>query len=200
MFYLGNALIVFSMIGLFMIFYLNHVLSSERNLKTIADNDELTQLYNRRKMRDFLGIAYTDAIENRIPFSIAIFDIDDFKNVNDTYGHDAGDQVLKYVSDILRFHNSDSVAVGRWGGEEFLLLEKIKDTMVSNVLRIEKIRKQVAEHKFFYNSHYFSITITGGISRFTPGDSISSVIRHADEKLYEGKLRGKNCVVATATM
>lgn len=199
-FYIGNAVLVFSLIGLFMTFYLKHVISSEQKLKTIADNDELTQLYNRRKMRDFLGIAYTDAVENDTPFSIAIFDIDDFKTVNDTYGHDAGDQVLKYVSGILRSYNSESVAVSRWGGEEFLLLEKIHTSIIPNVLRIEKIRKQIAEHEFCYDKNYFTITITGGISSFRQGDSISSVIRHADEKLYEGKLRGKNCIVATKTV
>jgi len=126
-FYCSNSVFVFCFISVFLIFYTNNVIKSEHNLHEIADYDELTELYNRHRMRDILSRAYDNTQGDKYNFCTTIIDIDDFKIVNDTYGHEAGDYILKTVSTIMQKICAAAprqAFIGRWGGEEFLVVQE----------------------------------------------------------------------------
>lgn len=126
-------------------------------------------------------------------FSIILCDIDDFKKVNDTYGHDAGDLVLKTVADIISQGVRDGDKVCRWGGEEVLIL--INDPVETASTAAERIRKRIEENVTTYEGEPIRITMTFGVTESIPGFRIEHLIQQADDKLYEGKKSGKNTVV-----
>jgi diguanylate cyclase (GGDEF)-like protein len=199
-FYYVNAILVFFFTSFFLILYAKNVVRSESSLHEIADYDELTNLYNRHRMRDILSKTYEHTMDGTKNFCTTIIDIDDFKIVNDTYGHDAGDYVLKTVSAIMKkiCKESETAYVGRWGGEEFLVVQEYEREKNSSIVpcinTIKKIHDSIRDYKFVYDNHHIVITVTAGISAHQENASISATIRTADERLYKGKLNGKDCV------
>ncbi|NLA53875.1 MAG: diguanylate cyclase [Clostridiales bacterium] len=159
--------------------------------------DLLTGLYNRRHMQERLNQEYQLFIKTGDPFSIMIMDIDDFKKTNDQYGHEAGDEVLKLLSDsIHKLIRADDV-LARWGGEEFLLLFpglKSEDTSK----RAESIRMTVEQQSYPYQGQGLSLTITIGTATIRQSETIQEVIKRADDALYEGKRTGKNKIVTAS--
>ena len=120
-------------------------------------------------------------------------DIDDFKTVNDTYGHDTGDIVLKVIADILRRYARQSDLVCRWGGEEFLIgLPKCNMEIGRDIL--EKMRKAIEDETIHTASGGIKVTVTGGAS-ILADSSVKSALEDCDKKLYEGKRSGKNKIV-----
>ncbi len=200
-FYITNALISFIMIIIFNVLLLWELKLSNDRLSTqneqldeMAHRDPLTHLYNRRSMNHFLDISM-DALKRKGKrFSLILGDIDDFKVVNDTYGHDAGDLVLTHVSQIISGSLRDNDYVCRWGGEEILIL--INDPVETAIMAAERIRKSIENTTVVSDNQQIKITMTFGISESIPGFKIESLIQQADEKLYEGKKSGKNCVVS----
>ena len=169
----------------------NELEKMNRRLYEKASKDALTGLFNRRKMTDLIEYEYDRSLRTQQSFSIIITDIDHFKQVNDNFGHDCGDNVLKEIAEILNslVRNQDRVA--RWGGEEFLLL--LPDTNIDGaVILAEKIRKKIAETSYSYGEHQLSITMTFGASSFAKNKTDKTVIKEADIALYEGKSRGRN--------
>ncbi|SDB11857.1 diguanylate cyclase (GGDEF) domain-containing protein [Pseudobutyrivibrio sp. YE44] len=159
-------------------------------LQEMADTDELTGFYNRRMLDKLLSDAIYRANKYNIKMSLGIIDIDDFKEVNDTYGHDAGDIVLKELSKAM-FHEVDKLPsgiFGRWGGEEFLFLAPTLelDKIAAN---IEAARKRVSSIEI---DGIGIRTISIGVTEFAPGDTWETVFKRADEALYEAKNSGKN--------
>lgn|SRR5574344_1098033 len=195
--YLVIALFMFITIVVLMYLYTDIVLKAERELRSRADYDELTNLYNRHKIRDVLGRVYDEAQNGKNNFCVAIMDIDDFKLINDTYGHDAGDVALASVASIMKKHDNPFTTACRWGGEEFLIVQQYKGSMKDAVDVIESIRTEVATTVFQYERSTFPLTITAGISPYIPGTSIADTIRRADNELYRGKLAGKNKVIVS---
>lgn len=200
-FYSFNAIAVFTFMIVFLLWYTSNVLKSEKSLHEIADYDELTELFNRHKMRDVLSKVYNDAESNKsINFCTAIIDIDDFKIVNDTYGHDAGDYILQSVSSIMRriCKESPNTYIGRWGGEEFLIVQEytreINEGVVPCINTIKKIHDTIKTYEFNYGGHNIVVTVTGGLAARQADASIAATIRLADERLYKGKLNGKDCI------
>lgn len=165
-----------------------------RQLDFSARIDALTGLYNRRHMEERLNEEYQVFIRAGQVFSVMMTDIDDFKKINDQYGHDAGDAVLKTLSNTLRAMVRDYDVVARWGGEEFLLLFP-RLTMADTAGRAEAIRKAVAEDTHWYNGKALAITVTIGAATISKNETIEEVIKRADNALYQGKSTGKNKVI-----
>ncbi|SNZ06732.1 PAS domain S-box-containing protein/diguanylate cyclase (GGDEF) domain-containing protein [Persephonella hydrogeniphila] len=163
----------------------------EEDLRNLATVDQLTGIYNRYAFERFLEREISRAERYGTKFAILMFDIDNFKQINDIYGHQVGDKVLKEIVQVIKKHIRRSDIFARWGGEEFMVLVPIKNKADAYKIA-EKIRKTVENHIFENIKH---LTISIGISFYKEGDSIKSLIRRADTALYEAKKTGKNKTV-----
>ncbi|MCL2573145.1 MAG: GGDEF domain-containing protein [Defluviitaleaceae bacterium] len=158
--------------------------------KHMSNVDPLTELSNRRYAELYFEKLKEDDQE---PFLFCLIDIDNFKHVNDTHGHEIGDKVLLTVSDILQKSTRQTDLVCRWGGEEFLIgLSKCDVKCGENILN--KIRKAVEESVVHTELGDIKITITGGASYLEDGE-IKVALENCDKNLYEGKRNGKNVIV-----
>ncbi len=189
-----NGLIIF-----FIAIYLSTIFStsykqSVRKLKRDANIDELTQLFNRHAIRDKFDDAKRNLLEQKVNFGICILDIDDFKIINDSYGHNIGDEVLIRIAQVLKTIESDSISVCRWGGEEFLIIDQYGKYKENFVSRINILRTSIQELVFSYPERNieFSITVTAGCSFSESNLAIHELIDQADNRLYWGKRNGKN--------
>lgn len=160
-------------------------------LKVLALMDPLTKLSNRRAMNYELKKIYDDSIDNETSYVIGIGDIDNFKKINDTYGHDYGDLVLIEVANIIKEQLPKHSQVARWGGEEFLFAIP-KTDLDDGVKYAQAIVAKVGNKKFEKDDRAFSVTITFGISEGLPNQDVDNVINSADRRLYKGKSNGKN--------
>ena len=167
---------------------LNNELDEEANI------DPLTRLYNRRFMDKKLEDKLADLSKEGAIFGIIMADIDDFKKINDTYGHDFGDEVLKAAAQALLKSTRDDDFVCRWGGEEFLIAINGNKKITADVA--ERMRQAVNSVSVKALNEDVKITMTFGISESIPGLSIEKLISIADENLYKGKKNGKNQVVS----
>lgn len=159
-------------------------------LEQLATTDALTGLYNRHRFNELLEQEVTRARRYHTPLSLIMFDLDYFKNVNDTYGHAVGDQVLQAVADVIRKNVRATDWVGRWGGEEFMVL--CPETMEKDaILTAEKLRGLVESHTF---ETVETITISCGVTRFKAPDSVDAFVSRADDGLYRAKDKGRNIV------
>ncbi len=159
-----------------------------------ASMDPLTKLYNRRTMGESLDDAMEGAKKTGAIFSLVMGDIDFFKKINDTYGHDCGDVALVSVSEILKACVRDGDIVCRWGGEEFLILVMGNRGVATTVA--ERIRSRIENNVVEYEDNKIKFTMTLGVSTYAPGYSLENLITQADENLYYGKEHGRNQVVA----
>ena len=163
-------------------------------LEKYVNYDTLTHLLNRRSMDNYLQAAHKEAVSGQAPFCLLLMDIDDFKKVNDNYGHDCGDEVLKGVARIISTGVQKNDNVFRWGGEEILVL--LKTNLDEAVAVAERIRKSIAKDPIEYSETVrVSVTVTIGVAPYTAGVSIQQMMEDADAKLYYGKKHGKNQVV-----
>lgn len=165
----------------------------QQALRHLIEQDALTELYNRRCGGRRLRQIIEKSKEKEMPFSVCIGDIDFFKKVNDTYGHDCGDIVLKHVAGILRDHMNSVGFVARWGGEEFLLVFDHMDTDAS-YQSLEELLDKIRAAEIPYGDLIIHVTMTFGL---TAGDTddFSTLLKNADENLYNGKTGGRNRVV-----
>ena len=167
---------------------------SNAKLEFMASHDQLTGLPNRRYMRNRIKDEQVRSERSGKPFALVMGDIDDFKHVNDTYGHEAGDGVLKHISQIFMSSLRKQDSVSRWGGEEFLLL--LPETDINGaVTASEKIRSRLEVESYEYNGGLIHLTITLGVFCYEDSQGIDGTIKRADEALYKGKKGTKNCVV-----
>ena len=162
-------------------------------LKLLARTDPLTQLSNRRDALEKIEYEEKRYERSEKPFAIAICDIDDFKSVNDRFGHDAGDEVLKTLANIMCMSVRKQDTVSRWGGEEFLLLLPQTD-LEGGIVLAEKIRKKVHSTEFNFDGVKIHVSLTMGLSIYKESKTIEETINRADQALYMGKKLGKNCV------
>ena len=183
-------------ITLFTLFYLSNLYLIE--LKTTREkldyninHDMLTGLYNRRF---FEGIMKRSKEEKETSYSVAMLDVDDFKKINDTYGHETGDKVLAAVSKCIESCLPQNGVAVRWGGEEFVLYLPQMDNAHALEL-LSNFRAKLAEQVVYYKNSKVSITATIGLSTGENIADYEEYIRQADEKLYWGKKHGKNQVV-----
>jgi diguanylate cyclase (GGDEF)-like protein len=162
-------------------------------LEKMANTDILTGLYNRRKAMEYMETMVKGS-EKCNGFSLCICDIDFFKKVNDTYGHDFGDEVLKMVSGIFREETKDNGFAARWGGEEFLLLFPGCNGDDA-YMRLEAIRRKVRDTKVCKAGKEVGVTMTFGLAEYDFSGGLEATIKEADQKLYMGKENGRNMVV-----
>jgi diguanylate cyclase (GGDEF)-like protein len=162
----------------------------QKQLKEEALHDKLTGLHNRFYMNDRLQV-----IMNGGGGWLAIADIDDFKRVNDQYGHNCGDYVLRVVASQIKKLEPEA-EVCRWGGEEFLIVGKNVSGMDAVVELLDELRRNIENYHFEYKGQALHKTITIGAAESKPDETVESWVDRADTRLYEGKNSGKNKVVA----
>lgn len=198
---LFNAVIVFAIIiGVSMLFIFKIIQkevgleNQNERLSKLANVDPLTELLNRRSINQKLELSMQRKINLNVDFTVAIADIDNFKDLNDTYGHDCGDKVLKNIAEEIRNAVRDSDYVCRWGGEEILILFCGSGQDASGRV-LERIRKNIEENGGVYQGFRIDVTMTFGVSSSEKYNSVKDIILKADENLYHGKKSGKNCIV-----
>ncbi|MDO9514951.1 MAG: GGDEF domain-containing protein [Syntrophales bacterium] len=189
----ANITACFACLGYLAFFYSKIVGEAERRLRIMATTDSLTGLYNRRHI---IGIAEYEKMRRKRsqhPLSFIIADIDDFKSVNDRYGHEIGDQTLTMVSRQVRGVLREQDSLARWGGEEFLMI--LPDTGLELAATVaERIRETIAATSSRQGEDELTITITLGVSECRENENIDACIARADQALYRGKKAGKDCV------
>jgi diguanylate cyclase len=159
---------------------------------TEARTDGLTGLSNRKAFDQKMDECYTKWLQTKQPFSLALIDIDHFKKVNDTYGHAAGDTVLREMSKQLQEISSETLMVARYGGEEFGVILDGDTTHAATVM--EKIRLAIAGKAVEAEGHSINISISAGVARILKDERIGKLVRRSDEALYSAKMGGRNRV------
>ena len=161
-------------------------------LKEAANTDQLTGLFNRRRAEQYMQEQIENAAGN--PISISIGDIDFFKKVNDTYGHDAGDEVLKHIANVMKETLRSDSFISRWGGEEFLIVLPNSNGDQA-FMALDRLRRRIMGSSVLVGDAEISVTMTFGVSEYDFSGSMEAAIKEADERLYRGKGNGRNQVV-----
>lgn len=168
-----------------------------RELRAMALLDPLTELGNRRYLEVQLGARMKELDRYGWPFGLLFVDIDLFKNINDTYGHDVGDRVLRMVGGTLRNSIRTFDFVGRWGGEEFLAI--IVNVDADRLYSIaDKLRSLVERSLFLEGGDEIRVTVSVGATLARPDDTAETVVRRADHLMYRSKRAGRNRVTIEA--
>ena len=166
---------------------------SFQELERLALFDQLTQLPNRRYIDTFLENQIRDFQVLGIPFGVLMMDLDFFKQVNDDYGHDAGDAVLKMVSNTFLGAVRKNDFIGRWGGEEFVAILRGVTHLEMRTIA-EKVCKLVAKSSLEHGQDCIRLTISIGATMANCDDNAATLIQRADRALYMSKNNGRNCV------
>jgi diguanylate cyclase (GGDEF)-like protein len=166
-----------------------------QEMSRLAITDALTQIMNRRGITVGLLDAMAQAERYNTPLTIAMIDIDHFKQVNDSYGHEAGDKVLKDIAAILSEALRMPDKVGRYGGEEFLIMLP-HTTLVQGRKIADRIRASVSKWEFNIGTKKIKLTISIGVIQYKAGEDLERFLSQADKALYEAKASGRNLVVA----
>lgn len=177
------------------LFYFQRIVSAYIESDMLRKNayfDSLTDIGNRRSVDTWLENEIKRCQECNSVFSIIYFDIDHFKKINDEYGHDIGDHVLKEFSSLVKDYIRSNDFFGRWGGEEFIIIST-NQSLTEATQFAEGLRKVIENHPFRYVDH---VTASFGISCFQPNDAPKTIIKRADQALYSVKNSGRNMVKA----
>ena len=167
------------------------IVNTNQKLMTLANTDPLTELLNRRVMMSYIEKEKEKVDLGSRTFSLIMLDVDNFKQINDEYGHDGGDFVLQKLSELIRMSVRSHDLISRWGGDEFLIL--LLETDLRSCERVaEKLRLRVVNSPFIFHGLDIPVTITLGISVCDKNSGIGNVLRKADLALYKGKQEGKN--------
>jgi len=165
-------------------------ITDEKLLETLAHIDSLTGLFNRHTIEEYIKLFLDESHRYQRTFALIMIDLDDFKQVNDTYGHQAGDEVLKKLSELFQNLLRSSDKIGRWGGEEFLIL--LPQTTAQQAFELsERLRSSFELYEFKEIGHR---TASFGIALMESNDTVDSLIAKADKALYHSKDIGKNHV------
>jgi diguanylate cyclase (GGDEF)-like protein len=166
----------------------------ECRLNFMANHDSLTGILNRRELNRLLHEHEVLKNEKNIDYAFAIFDIDKFKQFNDSYGHDAGDFILKEMTKFVSEHIPPGAYFARWGGEEFAILFTVQVESAPDILSF--FRDTIGRERFTYNMiHELHITLTFGLSTSFTGKGLHEMLIAADDNLMYGKRNGRNCIV-----
>ncbi len=163
---------------------------TNEKLKKLSITDELTSAFNKRYMYEKLNNKINCDSKNKTPFSMVMLDVDNFKFINDNYGHNVGDKVLKKISELVmnRIRSTDTFA--RVGGDEFMIL--LPNTKISNaVILAEDIKKQLNNTSV---DQIDSIKASIGVTDYTDYDCVEAIIKKVDDLMYTAKAEGRNCV------
>ncbi len=169
---------------------------SNQELIKLSEIDKTTMIYNRRKLDGILDREMALSRAQRTRMTVIMFDIDYYKEVNDRYGHLTGDKVLVELAEMLLSSIRRNDFVGRWGGEEFLMILPITDTS-SAIGLAERVRKEIDKHIFDGGvKGGLHLTCSLGVAELKAEDTVESLIGRADRALYAAKEKGRNCVIA----
>lgn len=170
-------------------------ISLYRTIDNLARKDPLTGVFTRRIFDEKIEEEILVSARTKQPFSLLILDIDHFKKINDTYGHQMGDEVLKEVSKSIASQIREFDFLARYGGEEFVII--MPNTPKTKAAEIaDEIAKKIKTLRFNYNNKVFNITISGGIGEFpSEGQSKTQIIRICDERLYKAKSLGRDKII-----
>jgi len=168
-----------------------------RELQRLSISDGLTGLFNHRHIHGLLREEFDRSDRTAAPLTVAMFDLDHFKLVNDTHGHPAGDRVLVELAAILRNTARDVDRLGRYGGEEFLAVLPATDT-AGGAIFVERVRQTVGDHEFDIGEEEpLRMTISAGVATYPHSriSDVESLIQEADRALYAAKAAGRNCTM-----
>jgi diguanylate cyclase (GGDEF)-like protein len=194
--YSANYSVAFLGIGFGSLLYRQSSERTESGLALLARRDPLTKLPNRRCMEEILKAEVRRTNLGGKPFAVALADIDHFKEFNDHYGHDCGDDILRGVSQLLETSLRSGDSAARWGGEEFLILMRAPD-LASARIGVERIRSEVAEREWLYQNQPLRLTLTFGLALYEPESCLESCLKCADARMYIGKRTGRDKVVSS---
>lgn len=170
-----------------------HIIELERmraELKGLATTDSLTKAYNRVKFEEIIEVEIERARRFIHPLSILMFDIDNFKGVNDTYGHAVGDEVLKEFADIARAHTRKINHLIRWGGDEFIIVP-VETALLGASILSERLRTAIEDFDF---KKAGKVTASFGVAQYREGDTKETLLKRLDDALYRAKADGGNKV------
>lgn len=187
-----NSGLTFLTIQSFTFFYTTREKMNRDILKYKADYDLLTGLRNRRAMNQIIDERIDSGVK---AFPLAILDIDLFKSINDTYGHESGDYVLRDLASLMRRMECKKITCARWGGEEFLILGPSNMTKKEFTEILNCFRETVEKNKFKYKDDNIKVTVSIGVARYKSDSFIKVAINEADQNLYKAKQTGRNKVV-----
>ncbi|TFG81326.1 MAG: diguanylate cyclase [Erysipelotrichales bacterium] len=167
------------------------ILSNLEQYRKEASEDQLTGLSNRRYIKAVMEAKLIEFNQLNTSFGIAFIDIDHFKHINDEYGHDIGDEILKLVANTLESNLRRHDMVGRWGGEEFIVVFSNIDAEGLAIVT-EKMRFLVEASKLRMKDKEIHVTISIGATISLPGDDIEGMVKRSDELMYQSKMNGRN--------
>ncbi len=185
-----QVLAVSALITLLILYWNRKLRAMNRELERLSVTDRLTGLFNRMKLDAELASELERSRRFGQPFAVILLDLDEFKRVNDTYGHPVGDRVLIDVARILADNTRRTDLVARWGGEEFMILCPQADPAGAAILA-ENLRRRIGEHAFPTAGRR---SASFGVTAYRPGDEARDLVTRADEALYEAKRRGRDRV------
>lgn len=165
-----------------------------REIRDLANHDQLTGLYNRRKFEERIQEEFKRSKRYDLDLTVMIIDLDHFKHVNDTFGHQTGDEVLEVIGDIISSATRRSDLAGRYGGEEFCVA--LPETHLEKSLELaQRIRERLKERTFQSNGEEFNVTCSIGVAQLEEEEEFSDLLERADNLLYDAKHEGRDCVI-----
>ena len=189
-----NILTTIGLLAYLSSLYYRLVGQAEKQLTHLATTDPLTGLHNRRSMTDLATYEIVQRKRHGEALSVVLADVDHFKQINDRHGHEVGDAVLAAISLALREAVREQDSIGRWGGEEFLILMPQASAEQARQVA-ERLREQVRQMVFTPGGEPIQISMTLGVSSHLRDEPLDQLIRRADEALYRGKAQGRDQVV-----
>ena len=191
------SILQFCALAVCLLYWQGYTLSHEKQvsranekLHSLVIRDGMTGLFNHSFMEQLIGDAINRSKRSNTPLSLLMIDIDSFKQVNDSLGHNAGDEVLKQIAQLLQGSKRSTDYLGRWGGDELLML--LTDTNLQGAAKLaEKLRSLVESHSFPYHRH---LTISLGASEYAEQDNVAGFIERTDAAMYRAKHAGRNRV------
>lgn len=168
---------------------------SRKEMEAISRVDALTGVINRRHFYAVCRTEFSRAVRHHLPASVLMIDIDHFKRINDTHGHDAGDAVLVAFANRCTSQLRKEDVFARTGGEEFAVLLPMTDLEDAAVVA-EKLRRSIEQFDVALPTHSVRATISVGVAQLGSGDTVETIIKRADQRLYAAKSAGRNVIVA----
>jgi len=193
LYYFNLLTVLFVMVFLSGLYY-RLVMQNEAKLQQLATTDSLTGLQNRRSLTTDAEREIANHKRSGSGLSLLLCDLDNFKRVNDLFGHQAGDRVLMHFAQVLVNQVRSGDLAARWGGEEFLLV--LPNTPMTEAQRVaERIRDSLAQSAIQFGEHEIRTSTTIGVSELAADDSFEQLVARADEAMYRGKEAGRNCIM-----
>ena len=173
---------------------ITEIKNNEARLEFLATTDELTRIYNRRRFMECAKEEHKRSQRYNHSMGLVMFDIDHFKAINDTYGHDGGDEVLRKMASLVKEHLRETDVIGRLGGEEFAII--LPETDAAGVIQlVERLRQTLAETLYNINGKEIHVTASFGVTIYTKNSHVSAVdnlLKEADQAMYHAKEMGRN--------